>query len=125
MPSAVLRSRPDMGPPGPGAKEITSMARFLITYHAGDMPQDPEAIAQVRRAFIQWAAKTGAALADVGAPVRSAMTITSDGIHDGGPASPFMGWSVIEAEDCEAAVRLVVDHPFLSRGGIVQLSEPI
>ena len=101
------------------------MARFLITYHVGDMPQDPEAIAQARRAFIQWAAKTGAALADVGAPVRSAMTISSDGIHDGAQASPFMGWSVIEAEDGDAAVRLVADHPFLSRGGILQLSEPI
>jgi hypothetical protein len=101
------------------------MARFLVTYHAGDMPQDPESIAQARRAFIQWAAKTGEALADVGAPVRSATTISSDGIHDGVPASPFMGWSVIEAEDGDTAVRLLEDHPFLSRGGIVQLSQPV
>jgi hypothetical protein len=33
------------------------MARFLVTYYAGDMPQDPESIAQARRAFMQWAAK--------------------------------------------------------------------
>jgi hypothetical protein len=101
------------------------MARFLITYHAGDMPQDRESIAQARRAFTQWAARTGAALADVGAPVRSATTISSDGIHDGALAEPFMGWSVIEAEDGKAAVRLLADHPFISRGGILQLSEPI
>jgi hypothetical protein len=36
-----------------------------------------------------------------------------------------MGWSVIEAEDSGAAVRLVRDHPFLSRGAVLQLSEPI
>ena len=101
------------------------MARFLVTYYAGDMPQDPESIAQARRAFLQWAAKTGAALADVGEPIRSATTISTDGIHDGPPAGPFMGWSVIEAEDGNAAVCLMKDHPFISRGGILQLNEPI
>jgi hypothetical protein len=29
------------------------MARFLITYYAGDMPQDPASIAQTRRALTQ------------------------------------------------------------------------
>jgi len=101
------------------------MGRFLITYFAGDMPQDPESIAQARRAFAQWAVKTGAALADVGAPIRSTTTISSDGIHNGALAGPFMGWSVIEAEDPNAAVHLMEDHPFISRGGILQLSEPI
>ena len=101
------------------------MARFLITYHAGDMSQDPESIAQARRAFAQWAAKAGAALADIGSPIRSATTISSDGIHHGAPSGSFMGWSVIEAEDGNAAVRLLADHPFISRGGILQLSEPI
>ena len=62
------------------------MARFLITYHTGDMPQDPESIAQARRAFVQWAAKAGAALADIGAPIRSATTISNEGTHDGAPA---------------------------------------
>jgi hypothetical protein len=101
------------------------MARFLITYYAGDMPQDPESIATARHAFSQWAVKAGAALADVGAPIRSATTISSNGIHEGTPAGPFMGWSVIEAEDGNAAVHLMADHPFISRGGILQLSEPI
>jgi hypothetical protein len=101
------------------------MARFLITYYAGDMPQSPESIEQARYAFSQWAAKTGSAVAELGAPVRSTTTISSGGIRNGAPAAPFMGWSVIEAEDCDAAVRLLQDHPFISRGGILQLSEPI
>jgi hypothetical protein len=101
------------------------MARFLITYYPGGMAQDAESIAQARRAFAEWAARTGAALADIGAPIRSTTIISSEGIHNGAPAGPFMGWSVIEAEDGSTAVRLLRDHPFLSRGGIVQLSEPI
>ena len=101
------------------------MARFLVTYYPGGMPQDPGSIAQARHAFAEWAVKTGAALAEAGAPIRSTTTLSGDGIHNGAPAGPFMGWSVIEAEDGSTAVRLLRDHPFLSRGGIVQLSEPI
>jgi hypothetical protein len=111
--------------PGLEAKEITPMARFLITYYVGDMPQDSESIAQTRRALIQWAAKTGAALAELGAPIRSTTTISSDGIHDGTPAGSFMGWSVIEAEDRNSAIGLMEDHPFISGGGILQVSEPV
>ena len=40
------------------------MARFLITYYAGEMSQDPGSIAQARRAFTQWAATMGAALSE-------------------------------------------------------------
>ena len=47
----------------------------------------------------------------------------------GGPKYPDLVrglvWSVIEADDSNAAVRLMEDHPFISRGGILQLSEPI
>jgi len=66
-----------------------------------------------------------AALADIGSPIRSATTISGDGIYNGAPSGPFMGWSVIEAEDGNAAVCLLADHPFVSRGGILQLSEPV
>jgi len=101
------------------------MARFLVTYHAGDMPPDPQAIAHVRHALIQWAQKAGPALADFGSPIRSATTISSTGIHDGPAASPFMGWSVIEAENPAAAAHIVQAHPFISYGGMLQLSEPV
>ena len=59
------------------------MARFLVTYHAGDMPHDPQAMAQVRHALIHWAQNAGPALADFGSPIRSATTISSNGAHDG------------------------------------------
>ena len=101
------------------------MARFLITYYAGDMPCDPDSIEDARRAFMRWAEQAGPALAEVGAPVRSAMTIGADGVPDAIAGQPLMGWSVIEATDSDAAVRLVQGHPFISRGGILQISEPV
>jgi hypothetical protein len=95
------------------------MARYLVTYFAGDMAGDPASVADARRAFTRWA------LAEVGAPVRSAVMIAADGVPAPAAGESFMGWSVLEAADSAAAVRLVQDHPFISRGGRVQLSEPV
>ncbi len=101
------------------------MARFLVTYHPGDMRSDPAAIAGARHAFMRWATKTGTALADLGDPVRSAFTVSRDGTSGQTVPGPFMGWSVIEASDSDAAARLLQDHPFISRGGVLRISEPV
>jgi hypothetical protein len=105
--------------------EVTPMARFLVTYYAGDMPHDRRAVTQVRLAFSQWAEKTGPALADLGSPIRSVTTISATGVHNGPAAGPFMGWSVIEAGSREAAAGILQDHPFINHGGMLQLSEPV
>jgi len=101
------------------------MARFLVTYYAGDMPHDRHAVAQARHAFLQWAEKAGPALADLGSPIRSVTTISATGVHDEPAAGPFMGWSVIEAASREAAAGILQDHPFINHGGMLQLSEPV
>ena len=89
------------------------------------MQSDPLSIADARRAFVLWAERAGPALADVGAPVRSSTTIAADSARDAIAGEPLMGWSIIEAAHHVAAVQFVQNHPFLSRGGIVQVSEPI
>lgn len=101
------------------------MARFLVIYHTGEMTSDQASVADAREAFRRWAAKTGAALADLGEPARSAVTITSEGASDPSIPGPLMGWSVIEATDREAAARLLRDHPFISRGGVLRIIEPV
>ncbi len=89
------------------------------------MPHEPEAIAQGRDAFIQWAGKTGAALVEPGDPVRSFKTIDRNGTREGAAEGPFNGWSVIEADDADAALQILKDHPFIGRGGQLQVSEPL
>ena len=100
------------------------MPRFLVTYHGSNMPHDPESMAKARDAFMHWAGKTGAALVDPGAPIRSARTVSSNGPKDGPADGPFNGWSVIEAADLNAAAKLLAAHPFIGRGGVLQISEP-
>src|SRR5258706_13802788 len=104
---------------------VVEMARFLVTYHVGAMPSDPASVAYAREAFMRWAAKTGTALADTGEPVRSAFTVTREGARDRTVPAPFMGWSVIEAADSEAAAWVLQDHPFISPGAVLRISEPV
>jgi hypothetical protein len=100
------------------------MPKFLVTYHGSNMPHDPQAMAKAREAFMQWAGKTGSALVDPGAPIAAARTVSSKGSEDGPVDGPFNGWSVIEAADLNAATKLLADHPFIGRGGVLQINEP-
>lgn len=101
------------------------MPKFLVTYHAGDMPHDPESMAKAREAFTAWALVTGEALYDQGAPIASRSLVTGPSGNEADADEPFSGWSVVEAEDREAVAMLVSDHPFLARGGVLQIHEPV
>jgi hypothetical protein len=89
------------------------------------MAQDPESVSRARHALVEWAAMTGPALVDAGAPIRSTATLTRDGIQGEDAVNPFLGWSVIDAMDRNAAVLLLQDHPFLQLGELLQISEPV
>lgn len=100
------------------------MPRFLVTYHGSNMPHDAESMAKARDAFMHWAGKVGRALVDPGAPISASRTVSVKGTKDGLADEPFNGWSVIEAADMNAAVKLLADHPFIGRGGVLQINEP-
>ena len=100
------------------------MPRFLVTYHGSNMPHDAESMTKARDAFMHWAGKTGPALVDPGAPIGATRTVSSHGPKDGFAEGPFNGWSVIDAADLNAAAKLLADHPFIGRGGVLQINEP-
>jgi hypothetical protein len=101
------------------------VAKFLIIFQWGDMARDPDTIYAARQALAQWEAKTGWALVDAGAPVRSTATLSRHGATSADIAIPVMGWSLIDAVDRKAAVRLLQDHPLLGLGALLQINEPI
>jgi hypothetical protein len=101
------------------------VARYLVTYHL-EGQVDPETMVKAREAFAVWAAKTGPALVDPGAPIESTSTVTSDRLeHEARSDLPFYGWSVIEAVDADAVAEILTDHPFVRRGGTLQINAPV
>ena len=102
------------------------MPTFLITYHGGGgMPASPEAQQQMLSAFQAWAASTGDSMVDPGAPLGPSKVVTSDSVMDGQATSSVGGYTVLSAESIDEAVSLVKNHPFLGRGGTLQVSQGV
>ncbi|MGA7087388.1 MAG: hypothetical protein WB116_03770 [Candidatus Dormiibacterota bacterium] len=104
----------------------SAMPKYLVTYHdGGEMPTDPEANAQMMNAFGAWATGVGSALVDPGAPLSHAKTVSATGVKDGQDRAKIGGYTLLEADDLDHAVSLVQGHPFLARGGNLQVSEAV
>ena len=101
------------------------MPTFLVTYHGSGMPEGEEARQQAMADFGAWVGKTGEALADPGAPLGPAVTVSADGARPGDAEGRVGGYSVLRADDMDAAVALVRDHPFVQRGGSLQVTEAV
>jgi hypothetical protein len=89
------------------------------------MPSDPAAAQQMVAAFQAWVAEVGAAMRDPGAPLADARTVSADGDSPGQQEASIGGYTILEAGDLDDAVRLVRSHPFLTRGGELQVSEAV
>jgi hypothetical protein len=99
------------------------MPKFLVTYHGGAMPDSPEAREQAMAAFGAWAAGAGDALVDPGAPLGPSVVVRSGAVDEGTADGPTGGYSVLEAKDLDTAAALVKDHPFVGRGGALQVTQ--
>jgi hypothetical protein len=100
------------------------MAKYLLNYHGGGMAEGEEAQAKVMAAWGAWFQTLGPALADGGNPVSQSKTIASDGsVSDGGGSNPSTGYSLIEADNLDAAVGLAKGCPVLASGGSIEVAE--
>ncbi len=97
------------------------MAKYLLAYRGGGMPEGEAAQAQVMAAWEAWFTKLGPATADQGNPVGHARTIGADGsVRDGGTLS---GYSIISADSLDAAVALAKGCPVLAGGASIEVCE--
>jgi len=91
------------------------MPKFLVTYHGAGAPA-PEQAQEAMAAFMAWASSAGEAL------IGPAKTVTAVSVSDGPADGPANGYSILQAPDLNSAVELVKGHPFVSRGGSLQVS---
>ena len=76
-------------------------------------------------AFMAWVDQVGSALVDPGAPLGGSAVVSREGVADGLAEGPAGGYSILEADDLAAAAELLRDHPFIGRGGSLQVSQAI
>ena len=98
------------------------MSRFLVTYLGGSAPSDPEQAATIAEAFGRWLAEAGEAVIDPGAPLRPGSQLANG---TPAPRVSIGGYSVIEADSIDAALAVLKSHPFVTRGGTLQVDESV
>jgi hypothetical protein len=96
------------------------MTRYVFVYHApvppaDATPPDPEQVDAVMAAWNGWAAKVGDGMVDFGTPLANGVRVTPDGTSPS--TREVAGYSIIEADDLEAAVELAKVHPHLTMPG--------
>ena len=99
------------------------MTEYVFAYHGGKSPESEEEGAKVMAAWQAWFGSMGAAVVDGGAPVGMSNTVTASGISDGGGANPVSGYTVVSAQNMEAACEMAKGCPILTDGGSVEVAE--
>jgi hypothetical protein len=99
------------------------MANYLLVYHGGSMPETPEEGAGVLKAWTDWFGVLGGALVDGGNPVSRVKTIASNGAVSDGGLNTSSGYSVIKADNLDAAVALAKSCPVLGGGASIEVAE--
>jgi hypothetical protein len=97
-----------------------TMTKYLVTYHGAQPPSDPALMEQAKAAFGQWLQTAGDAVLDPGAPTHLVTQVSKEN-----PVATVEigGYSIIEASSLDEALRVLKSHPFVGRGGTLQVNE--
>lgn len=93
------------------------MKQFLVTYHApaeameGMNDMTPEQQAEGMKPWMDWAERCGEGLVTIGAPIGKSERITNTGTV--GSNLELCGYSILQAENVEAAKAMLENHPHL------------
>ncbi len=100
------------------------MTDYLLLYSGGKMPEGEAEQAEVMKAWDAWMTKLGPGLKDGGNPFTpQAKTIDKAGKVSDGAAAKASGYSVIQADSLDGAVKLASECPVLQGGASIQVFE--
>ena len=103
------------------------MAKFVLVYTGGGMPETEEEQAAVMAAWGAWYEGLGAAVVDPGNPFSPAVrNITSNGtVSSGAFGTAASGYTILEADSMDSAVDMAKKCPMLAGNGQITLYEAL
>jgi hypothetical protein len=99
------------------------MAKYLLLYSGGSMPETEAERAEAMRAWEGWFAELGPAVADPGDPFTPAAKRITGGPAIVDVAASASGYSVLEADTLEQAAKLASSCPVLAGGADITVFE--
>jgi hypothetical protein len=101
------------------------MAKYVLAYKGGNQPATQEEGAAVMNAWMAWFGQLGAAVVDGGNPFGASASLGTDGTVSSGNSAGLTGYSIIQAENLDAATELAKGCPQLASGGTIEVYETV
>ena len=98
------------------------MANYLFVYYGGMMAATPAEQKKSMEVWMAWFGKLGKAVVDGGAPTKPGKIVSKGSAKSIG-ANPVTGYSIIKADNLDAAVLMAKGCPSIPDGGQVAVYE--
>lgn len=99
------------------------MAKYVLVYKGGGMPQTEAEQAAVMAAWGAWYGQLGPAVVDGGNPFGPSQAIAANGTVSASAPSGLTGYTILSADNLAAAVAMAKGCPVLTSGGGVEVYE--
>ena len=99
------------------------MAQFIITYLGGNQPATPEEGRAHFAQYMQWVKALGDTVVSAMNPLKDTHQVSPDGTVATNTGTKMSGFTIIEVDSIEAAVKITKACPFLDIGGTLEVSE--
>ena len=99
------------------------MAKYIITYLGGNHPSTPEEGQQHFAKYKEWLSSLGDSVISPANPFKNTSTINPDGSVTTGSSTSMSGYTIIESDSMESALKMAKACPFLDIGGSLEVSE--
>jgi hypothetical protein len=99
------------------------MPNFILAFHGGKRPASPEDGAKHMTRYKAWVDSLGDAVVTPDTPLGKSMTVSADGVAEGGGSNPILGFSIVEASSLDVALEMAKDCPFLDLDGTLEVAE--
>lgn len=97
------------------------MTQYVLAYVGRGQPSTPEEGAEMKKKWGEWMQGLGKAIVNPGMPLGHTRTVAACGVSEGG-ASQLTGFTIVEADNMDAAIAMARDCPFL-RYGVLEVSQ--
>lgn len=99
------------------------MPEFIIAYKGGNPPATKEEGVAHRAKWQQWIADLGADAVNPGTPMGKSRIVSANAVSEDGGDNPMSGFSVVRADDMDAALKIAKACPFLETGGTLEVAQ--
>lgn len=92
------------------------MSNYVLTYYGEPKFKSPEEGGKYMTKWQAWVSGLGATLVNPGVPFGKSKTVSSSGVSDDAGSNRVTGFSIVNADSLDAAIKIAKGCPHLEHG---------